>query len=152
MHISWSNNLVRVCSTPTTGGNGCRTEYLGRLCMHAVQRAFYIHACVHSWHFAAQVFEVSFWLMKYGAGSAKRLLLRGNWPWLGQLDLGKLPREERLRKTTIKTSRLLLSFNTHACTHTHMHACILAWRSNRIKVEWHKAIERHTVSALYKSW
>ena len=51
-----------------------------------------------------EVHEVSFWLMKYGAPSPKRLLLKSNWHHISKLDLGRLPHEERMRLTTIKTS------------------------------------------------
>lgn len=94
------------------------TNLLGNFAMHIARHVSCMHACMgdgpqHTCA-CAKVYEVSFWLMKYGAGSPKRLLLRGNWPWAGRLDLGKLPREERERLTTIKTSSPLLSFYGHA--------------------------------------
>ena len=61
------------------------------------------------YNYLAQVYEVSFWLMKYGCPSPKRLLLKSNWRHINLMDLGKLPREERIRLTTVTTSRVLLS-------------------------------------------
>ena len=59
---------------------------------------------------------MTFWLMKYGAGSAKRLMMKSNWPSITKLDLGKLPRAERIEKTTVQTARYALSM-LHACAH-----------------------------------
>ena len=57
---------------------------------------------------------MSFWLMKYGSPSPKRLMLRSNWRDIKHMDLGRLPREEAARKTTLKTS----------CLNPGLHACI----------------------------
>ena len=72
-------------------------------CMHG--RFFFAEVM-----FFAEVYSVSFWLMKYGCPSPKRLLLRSNWPEISKMDLGTLPREEMQRLTTVKTARLLAQF------------------------------------------
>ena len=80
-------------------------------CVHldSLQSNSTIHAYMHSayWHPAAlQVYQVSFWLMKYGAPSPKRLMLRSNWHDIVHMDLGRLPRKQAAAQTTVKTSRL----------------------------------------------
>lgn len=75
------------------------------ICHACMVYSFLLRSC-----FFAEVYSVSFWLMKYGCPSPKRLLLRSNWPEISKMDLGTLPREEMQRLTTVKTARLLAQF------------------------------------------
>ena len=96
---------------------------LGVLCAsrYSLQSNSTIHAYMHSayWHPAAlQVYQVAFWLMKYGSPSPKRLMLRSNWHDIMHMDLGRLPREQAAAQTTVKTSRLGPNMHLHnACIH-----------------------------------
>ena len=60
--------------------------------------------------YVSKVHKVMFWLMHFGSGSPKRLQCRSNWSGVLGLDLGRLTRAERVRKTTIKTASPLLSY------------------------------------------
>ena len=110
-------------------------------CMTACLNACYIICLNH-----AQVYEVSFWLMKYGCPSPKRLLLKSNWHHIKLMDLGKLPREERIRMTTVTTSRVLLSiqFLMHCKCVDLTCICI---RSYRQALVWYKESEANTVES-----
>lgn len=95
---------------------------------------------------------MSFWLMKFGSPSPKRLMLRSNWRDIKHMDLGRLPREEAARKTTLKTS--CLNPGLHACIFRNniiYNICMHMIRSERKKLEWNEGITGHTVAqrALY---
>lgn len=80
-----------------------------------------MHAYNTFWHPAAsQVYQVAFWLMKYGSPSPKRLLLRSNWATITQMDLGRLTRTQAAAQTTVKTS--CLGPNMQSCISC-LHAC-----------------------------
>ena len=79
---------------------------------------------VHAWTWLHEVYKTSFWLMHYGSPSPKRLQVRSTWPCIRQLDLGKLPRSEQIRLTTVTTSRLRLSLCKLACG---LPSVILQW-------------------------
>lgn len=113
-------------------------------CMTACLNACYIIYLYIINH--AQVYEVSFWLMKYGRPSPKRLLLKSNWHHIKLMDLGKLPREERIRMTTVTTSRVLLSiqFLMHCKCVDLTCICI---RSYRQALVWYKESEGNTVES-----
>lgn len=100
LHHRWQWLQQRVCYVPLH-----KHSHACRLPMHLLETTVII-----SYGSCAKVFEVAFWLMKYGCGSPKRLLLRSNWQHVGMMDLGKLPRAERLEKTKVKTSCLWLSY------------------------------------------
>ena len=103
----WLEN--RVCWVPCV-----HPDLHDHMCMHA---CIYIYF----WHPAApQVYQVAFWLMKYGSPSPKRLLLRSNWATITQMDLGRLTRTQAAAQTTVKTS--CLGPNMQSCNI--MHACM----------------------------
>ena len=81
-------------------------------------------------------------MMKYGCPSPKRLLLRSNWCHIWRMDLGRLPREERLRKTTVKTASAALSVSMHAS----MHMCPVRKGKGEI-MEWHQRAQTDPVPA-----
>lgn len=56
-----------------------------------------------------QVHKSFLWLMHYGCPSPKRLQIRSSWEGSTGLDLGRLCRAEKQRKTQLKTTRLLPS-------------------------------------------
>lgn len=124
-----------------------RTCLLGTFGMHAV----WVHACtcmvVDAFLFSClQVYEVAFWLMKYGCPSPKRLLLRSSWKHIASLDLGKLRKKEKEAKTTIKTSCVGLGQVTklQLCTY----GVTIHLRSQRETLERDKSSKGYTVRIL----